>query len=324
MSCGSQQPDTDLAKVKKLKPSECTFPNIQQLPSDAETRESFVAPEGYMMVSCDFSAEESRLGADIYQDKEMLKEFLEGSGDMHSLFAWMVFRKECEELGCTDVLEVKKKAPKWRKAVKSVEFAWMFGAAAHTISQSANCTVEEAQEYINRLEKGFKGVHEFAQKGSKFVREHGYIIINPITGHRLNWWDWNEWKERQKSFTSDFWEDYRINHKGTGDDIAQMVRKHFQAASKYDRLARNCVTQGTGSIIMKDCITELFNWIVNNQFFNKIHLCACVHDEIVCDYPEYMQDFPQKLEKIMENSASKYCKSLPIPAEASVDRHWVH
>lgn len=244
MSCGSKQANEDLAKYKGISPSKCTYPNLQQLPADEPTRSSFVAPEGYLMVSADFSAEESRLGADIYQDKEFIKEFLERSGDMHSMFAWAVFKKECQECGCTLVSDVKKKAPQWRKAVKAVEFAYMFGAAAHTISQAANCSEEQAQAYIDALDKEFTGVSSFAKRGSKFVREHGYILICPYTGHKMYWWDWKEWKERQASFTQEFWEDYRLHHKGTGDSVALMVREHFQAAGKYDRMARNSVTQG--------------------------------------------------------------------------------
>lgn len=124
MSCGSKQFNEDLAKAKKLPPKECTYCNLQQLPADEPTRSSFVAPEGYLFVSADFSAEESRLGADIYQDKEFLREFTEGSGDTHSMFAWMVFRKECEECGCKDVGDVKKLAPQWRKKVKGVELSY--------------------------------------------------------------------------------------------------------------------------------------------------------------------------------------------------------
>lgn len=124
LSCGSNQPNSDLAKLKKLPPQRCKYPNIQQLPADDATRGSFVAPQGYNFVSADFSAEESRLGADIYQDKEFLKEFTEGSGDTHSMFAWMVFRKECEECGCKSVADVKKLAPQWRKKVKGVELSY--------------------------------------------------------------------------------------------------------------------------------------------------------------------------------------------------------
>ena len=324
LSCGSNQPNTDLAKLKGLPAKCCKYMNIQQLPADDPTRSSFVAPNGYKFVSADFSAEESRLGADIYQDKEFLKEFTEGSGDTHSMFAWMVFRKECEECGCKCVGDVKKLAPQWRKKVKGVEFAYMFGAAAPTISTSANCSIEEAQGYIDTLDKAFIGMSTFAKKGSQFVRSHGYILINPTTGHKMYWWDWDKWKERQQSFTQEFWEEYRTKHKGTGDSVALEVRQHFQAAGKYDRLARNSVTQGTGSIIMKTAMTWLFKWIIDNGYFGVIHICASVHDEICCDYPEEIKGFPKVLEDIMERAAAKYCKSLPIPAEASVGDYWIH
>lgn len=268
---------------------------------------------------------ESYLGADIYNDKEFQNEFLYGSKDTHSLFAWMVFRKECEELGCTCVADVKKKAPQWRKAVKAVEFAWMFGAAAPTIAQSAECTVEEAQEYVDRLNKGFKGISKFASEGSKFVRQNGYIVINKFTGHKLWWWDHDKWLERQKRFNEPgFWDVYKQKHKGTGDTIAMEVREHFQAASKYDRLARNCPTQGSGACITKLACINLFNWIVDNNYFDKVKLVAVVHDEICCEYPKELVDFPKLLEKTMEEASTYYCKFSKIPAEASVGTHWIH
>ena len=244
LSCGSNQSNTDLAKFKNLSPKKCTYPNIQQLPSDNETRSCFTAPEGYKWCSCDYSAEESRLGADIYQDEAFLKEFKEGSGDTHNMFAWAVFKDQCKACGCKDATEVKQKAPQWRKKVKAVEFAYMFGAAAPTISKAAECTTEEAQSYIDALDKEFTGMATFAKKGSAFVRKNGYIIISRHTGHKTYWWDHDKWLERQKHFTKEFWEDYRENHKGTNDIIAQEVRQHFQAAGIYDRRARNVVTQG--------------------------------------------------------------------------------
>ena len=140
----------------------------------------------------------------------------------------------------------------------------------------------------------------------------------------MYWWDHDKWLERQKSFTPEFWDEYRAKHKGTNDAIAQEVREHFQAASKWDRMARNACTQGTGAVIMKDAMTTLFNWIVDNDYFGKIHICVSVHDEISCDYPEEIENFPKILTNIMEASAAKYCKSLPIPAEAAVGDYWIH
>ena len=69
------------------------------------------------------------------------------------MFAWAVFKEQCKACGCKDATEVKEKAPQWRKKVKAVEFAYMFGAAAPTISKAAECTVEEAHNALNRLLK---------------------------------------------------------------------------------------------------------------------------------------------------------------------------
>lgn len=56
MSSGSREANTDLAKYKKLPASCCTYPNMQQLPHDAETRRCFIAEEGNLFCSCDYSA----------------------------------------------------------------------------------------------------------------------------------------------------------------------------------------------------------------------------------------------------------------------------
>ena len=58
--------------------------------------------------------------------------------------------------------------------------------------------------------------------------------------------------------------------------------------------------------------------------FGKVKLCVVVHDEINCEYPEELTEFPNILASLMSASAAKYCKSLPIPAEPTVEHYWVH
>ena len=248
MSCGSQQPNTDLAKLNGVQPSKCTYPNMQQLPADEATRSSFTAPEGYEWCSCDFSALESRLGADIYNEQSMLKEFLEGSGDMHSLCAYMVYKDDISRE--TPIKDIKKLYPKLRSAVKPIEFSQQFGGSEFAIQGAMGCSLEEAQSFKNAYDDGFPGIADFKKKGSEFVRKNGYILMCKYSGHKMYWWDHDKWLERQKSFTQDFWEDYRNNHKGTGDAVALEVSQHFKAASKYDRMALNAPTQGELSIAL--------------------------------------------------------------------------
>lgn len=42
-------------------------------------------------------------------------------------------------------------------------------------------------------------------------------------------------------------------------------------------------------------------------------------------YPISLHDIvPVKLQECMEESASYFCKKLPIPAEPAVGDHWIH
>ena len=321
MSCGSDEPDTDLAKLKHLPPKDVIFPNMQQLPHDATTRSCFVSEPGNLWVSCDYSAIESRLGADIYNEKSMIEEFLHGSGDMHSLVAKMIF----PELKDVPVKEIKKKYPHLRNAAKPVEFSQQFGGSANAIQNSMGCSIEEAEAFANAYAKGFPGIASFKARGSRNVREKGYILLCKETGHKTWWWDHDHWLKVQKSFTPEFWEDYRLHHKGTGDDVARMVSEHFRAASKWDRKALNSVTQGLGAVILKDSQITIFNWVIDNGYFNKILLCNLTHDECNWEFPEELRDsFPKFVSQTMESTAAKYCKSLPIPASAEVGTHWIH
>lgn len=323
MSCGSQQPNTDLAAYKHVSTKDCTYPNIQQLPSDEVTRACFTAPEGYEWCSCDFSALESRLGADIYNEPHMIEEFLHGSGDIHSLMALTFFEKQMEP--GTTTKEVKKKYPDLRKKAKSPEFLIQFGGSAYGLATQLAIPENEAQSYVDSYYNKFKGIAGFKAKGSKFVRENGYVLMCRYSGHKMFWWDHDEWLKRQKSFTQEFWEEYRQYHKGTGDAIAQEVSMHFRAASKWDRMALNGPTQGSGIVILKMAMKDFLDWIVSNDYFGKVELAALVHDEANVVYPKELHDtVPAKLQQCMEHAASLVCTKLPIPAEPAVADHWLH
>lgn len=321
MSCGSQQPNTDLAKYKNIKPSSCTYPNMQQLPADEITRGCFTAPKGYKWCSCDYSALESRLGADIYNEHSMLKEFLTGSEDMHSLCAYMVYKEIPRD---TPIKDIKKLFPHLRKAVKGIEFSQQFGGSEYAIQGAMGCTLEEAITFKNAYAQGFPEITKFKKKGSQFVRKNGYILMCKYSGHKMYWWDHDRWLSRQKDFTQEFWEDYRLHHKGTGDAVAQEVSEISRIGSKWDRMALNSPTQGSGAVILKMAVTNFFNWIVDNNLFAKVELSALVHDECNIIYPEEINEAPAMLKECMERAASLVCTKLPIPAEAEVSDHWVH
>ena len=320
MSCGSKQSNTDLAKAKGIPASKCVYCNFQQLPANEVTRSCFVSEEGNLFCSADFSALESRLGADIYNEQSMIEEFLYKSGDIHSLVAKACF----PELKDKTTEEIKRDYPHLRKKAKPIGFSQQFGGSAQAIAQVLGCPIEEAETIAKAYLDGFPGIAKFKAEGSKAVKEKGYVLMCKLTGHKMYWWDHQEWKNRQESFTKEFWEDYRDNHKNTSSSVAKKVKEHFQASGKWNRMALNAPTQNTGICILKSAMTDFFNWIVDNGYFGKVKIVALVHDEACIEYPEALGKIDAVLTEKMEAAAAKFCKSLPIPAEAATGKFWIH
>jgi len=323
MSSGSDQPNEDLAKLKKISPKNCTYPNMQQLPHDAITRSCFVAEPGNLFCSCDYSAMEARIGADVYNEHKLLDEFLYGSGDTHAAYAKAVF---AEELKDVETKDIKKVRPDLRSKVKSVEFAVQFGSDGTAVAPQLKISVGEARQLVINLLNGMTGLKAFKEKWSKFVLNNGYMPIMPQTGHRAYWHDWEHWKEVQASYTKEFWDNYKLYHKGTGDEVCKQVKQHFQAKSKWcDRMSLNLPTQGGGAVCLKEAAIALYKWVVDNGYWGKILFVNFTHDEINTEFPEELKDtYPKVVAKIMEQACAKYYHKLPIPAEPEVELFWKH
>ena len=323
MSSGSDQPNEDLAKLKKIAPKSCTYPNMQQLPHDKVTRACFVAEKGNLFCSCDYAAMEARIGADVYNEHKLLDEFLYGSGDTHAAYAKAVFSEELKNIETKDV---KDKRPDLRTKVKSIEFAVQFGSDGTAVAPQLKISVDEARQLVVNLLNGMSGLKAFKEKWSKFVLEHGYMPIMPQTGHRGYWHDWEHWKEVQASYTKEFWDDYKLNHKGTGDDVCKEVKQHFQAKSKWcDRMSLNLPTQGGGAVCLKEAATALYHWVIDNGYWGKILFVNFTHDEINSEFPKELKDvYPQVVAKLMEEACAKYYHKLPIPAQPEVGTCWIH
>lgn len=197
------------------------------------------------------------------------------------------------------------------------------------------CPLEEAIKFKEAYAKGFPGIAEFKKKGSSAVRKNGYIVLCKETGHKTYWWDFNKWLEKEKSHNSEFWDMYKpikanylkqkeLNPNTPKPAIMEEVSTQFKIAAKWDRKALNSVTQGLGAVILKDSQIAVFNWIMENNLFNKVKLLNLTHDEANWEYPKEVGQFPVILKTMMEEAAAKYCKSLPIPAEAEVGECWIH
>lgn len=326
MSSGSNAKNTDLALAKGIKAEDVRFVNLQNLPARGDagkiTRACFTAEDGNDFISCDYSAEESRVQADVWNEASLLHSFENGI-DTHNLYAKLCFPEELKDV---DVRDVKKVRPDLRQAAKSAEFAIGYGSDGSAIATSIGMSVEKAKSMVQGILKGMPGMASYKKKAGKFLKENGYIIINPVTGHRVYWPEWGTWKAKQDMMDRKFWDDYQIYHKGTNDEVAQMVRKHIsQGHDWFEKNVLNYPIQGGSAIVLKQAAADLFQWIVKNKYFGKVLFCVFVHDEIDCECPKELTNIlAKKIQSIMEKAASKFYHRLPIPADASVGKFWIH
>ncbi len=326
MSSGSNSKNNDLAAFKKLHSNDVPYVNLQNLPARGDSgnicRSCFIASEGNVFISCDYSAEESRVQADVWNEKSLLDAFAKGI-DTHNLYAKLCFPDELKDI---NVMDVKKERADLRQAAKSAEFAVAYGSNGASIAQTIGMSVEKAMSMVKGLIKNMPGMAAFKKKTVDFLKKHGYIVINTLTGHRIIWSEWAEWRATEDRLTREFWENYKIYHKGTGDNVCIMVRQHMALAHDwFEKNVLNYPIQGGSAIVLKHAVAAFYNWIVDNNYFGIVKLCVLVHDEICAECPKILADKVTKaLEKIMKDSASKFYKKLSIPAEASVGNHWIH
>lgn len=172
---------------------------------------------------------------------------------------------------------------------------------------------------------GFDGLKNFQQKQKRFVVDNGYILISAYTGHRSWWYDHSYWQEVQDSFTGDFWDEYRMYHKGTGDAVAQKVSKHFKAKTKYEKNACNSPMQGSAAAAFKIFNRKMFEWILEHDLFGIVRFCVPCHDEIDAECPaDLAEEVAHVCQKFMEDAGKPFCTELPMPADIEIADYWVH
>lgn len=297
--------------------------NFQNFPRDKESRACFVAATGFKWISCDYSAQESRIIAELSQDKSMLDLYNHGSGDIHSLVAKMAYP---DLVGDCPVEEIKHRFPEVRQEAKGVGFAISYGGDANTIKTNKNIPLKEAQKIYNDYMAGFPGVAKYQNNQRKFVMKYGYILLNDKTRHKSLIHDFDELKAIQDKFCKEYWDTYNRYKTSRPDSaIVYEVRHYFRRKSKIEKRAINYKCQGTGACLFKLASIYFYKYLVDNNLLFKVKLCIPVHDEWNIEAPEEIADeMATVLEDCMGRAGSYFCKLLPCPATAEIGDHWIH
>lgn len=299
--------------------------NMQNLPHDPETRACFTSEEGNAWLSADYQSQESRIIASVSKDEKMIDLFEHGCGDVHSLVAYMSYPNIIPR--DTKIEDIKKLYHNWRQKAKSIEFAINYGGDYNTISKNDGIPVEEAKEIYDNFMEGFPGIKRYQDYCRAAVMRDGYILLNPLTGHRAHIYDAEELKEtHNKMQEPGFWEYYQnVRKRNPQDEIVQEVRHYMQRKAASEKQSINYRIQNRGAMCFKLSSIKLFNWIVDHKLIDKVKMCVPAHDEFNLECPvEIKEQVGKVLIDCMIAGGKPFCPNVFLGADIDINDHWVH
>lgn len=142
-------------------------PNLQNIPIRGEwarkIREAFVAEEGYLLVSADYSQIELRILAHISGDEALIEAFQKGE-DIHSLTASSIFGVPLEEVN-EDL----------RRKGKTVNFGIVYGISEFGLAKELGISEEKAKGYIEQYFQKFPKVREYVERTIEEATKNCYV-----------------------------------------------------------------------------------------------------------------------------------------------------
>ena len=143
-------------------------PNLQNIPVKTDDgikiREGFVAGEGKVLMSIDYSQVELRVLTSMSKDENLIEAYREEK-DLHDLTARRIFN-------LSDSDDVSREQ---RTIAKIINFSIIYGKTAFGLAKELKIPVKDASEYIKKYFEQYPRVTTFEKEVIEFGEEHGYV-----------------------------------------------------------------------------------------------------------------------------------------------------
>ena len=144
-----------------------TDPNLQNIPIRSEAgrkiREAFIAEEGNVLLSLDYSQIELRILAHIAKIDTLKQAFHEGQ-DIHALTASQMFNVPLDNMD-----------PMVRRQAKAINFGVIYGISGFGLARNLRIPRKEAQSFIDTYFERFPGIRTYMDETVSFAKENGYV-----------------------------------------------------------------------------------------------------------------------------------------------------
>jgi len=153
-----------IAATGRLSSSE---PNLQNIPIRTEEgrriRRAFIAPEGRVLLSADYSQIELRIMAHLSSDERLIDAFRTGE-DIHTSTAAAILNLPVEDVTDDE-----------RRQAKTVNFGVMYGMGSVSLGKQLAIPSAEAKEFIENYFNRFSGVARYIEETRATARKNGYV-----------------------------------------------------------------------------------------------------------------------------------------------------
>lgn len=142
-------------------------PNLQNIPvrtaEGREIRKMFVAKEGNVLISADYSQIELRLLAHFSQEPNLIDAYKNGQ-DVHALTASKIFKTPLENVTSS-----------MRRSAKAVNFGIIYGISGFGLAKNAGVSNKQAKAFIEEYFATYPKVREYMDKNVALAKQQGYL-----------------------------------------------------------------------------------------------------------------------------------------------------
>lgn len=328
-------------------------PNLQNIPShNKDIRKMFVASDGYVLMSSDYSQQEPKVMTQMCGDPKMIKAYQEGK-DLYAEIAALSFNttyENCLEFRPDGTTNPEGKSR--RSRAKSILLGVLYGRGVPSIAEQLGTTTKKAQAIKDSVFKGFPAIPQFEEDSLDMAYELGYVTT--LWGRKRRLPDlqlpeyefkWADGAPHDDDLL-DFDNDDVMNEPEVPEEVQKKYvrrlrqarfgqkRKIFEDANKEgiwvidngakiadaERKCVNARIQGSAADMSKLAMIL----VGNDERLKELgfRLLIPVHDELIAECPEEnVRECSERFAMLMSKAAESGL-DIPIKCDVEITRAW--
>lgn len=285
---------TEFWQIKNTGRVSSNKPNLQNLPRDTQHRNCFKADAGYLIADVDYSSQELALIAED-SNEQIWIDSVNNGWDLHSTVAELTFKDwkanaepDCEYYKSKQKCKCKKHKEQ-REKIKTINYALSYGAKAPKIATSLNITVKEAETLITSYFAQTKRLEQHF----KTLAAYGttYLYIRSFKPYR------------------------RVRH----FEIPPSSKEY----AEIERQSMNTRFQATGADMCKQALVNIYNYIHQNNLWDKVKFMLQVHDSIMMQVVEdYAEEWLEIQKRLMVQVNEGMLFKVVVGVDGQLTKYW--